>query len=127
MKKHTSEPAPGQQSKTPSWPFAQPAQRLPDLREKFPPNPPWFLATYHGTLHLDTQQGVQDFIRFHFALMEWVQNGGYTYVASVREQLRCSDPLRTPTDSDGLRLVMSESETIDFLKTVIRGAKAEEV
>ena len=76
---------------------------------------------------LDTQQGVQDFIRFQFVLMEWVQNGGYTYVAFLREQLWCSDPLRTPTDSDGLRLVMSESETIDILKTVMRGAKAEEV
>ena len=129
-KKHSSEPAPGRQSKTPRPLFAETPRRLPSRPEsqKSPPSPPMFLATYIGTRHLDTQNGVQDFVRFHFALMEWVRNGGYKpYVESVREQLWYSGPRDTPTDPEGLRLAMSEPDTIDFLKKVMRGAEQEEV
>ncbi|KAM0795854.1 hypothetical protein BDR22DRAFT_574512 [Usnea florida] len=115
-KKHASEPARGLQPKTQSLVLSHPAKRHPVSQQALAPNYPLFLATYYGTLHLNTQQGVQDFIKFHFALMEWVQNGGYSYVDSAITQLwRAKD----------VRLVMSEPETIDFLKTVMQGAKPE--
>lgn len=129
-KKHPSEPAPGRHSKTQKPLLAETPRRAPirPKSQKSPPSPPMFLATYIGTLHLDTQNGVQDFVRFHFALMEWVRNGGYKpYVESVREQLWYSGPRDASMDPEGLCLAMSEPDTIDFLKKVMRGAEQEEV
>ncbi len=87
-----------------------------------------FLANYLGTQQLDTGKGVQNFIKFHIMLMTWVRNGGYRpYVATVHEQLWYSDSLQDTQADQGLRLIMSESETMDFLNMAKQRMEQEEV
>ena len=91
-------------------------------------HPQMFLASYLGTQRLNTPKGVQDFIKFHITLMTWVRNGGYRpYVATLHEQLWYSGLLQDTQTDQGLRLTMSESETINFLKMAKQGMEQEGV